>query len=71
MDVDGPLSGSTGAVLDPIFALRVRVTLEPGQSTQVAFTTLVAPTREAAFALADRYHHPQAARKLRHLHPPW
>jgi len=63
MDVDGPLSGSTGAVLDPIFALRVRVTLAPGQSTQVAFTTLVAPTREAAFTLADRYHHPQAAQR--------
>ncbi|MEY4513094.1 MAG: hypothetical protein RLZZ450_5216, partial [Pseudomonadota bacterium] len=63
MDLDGPLSGSTGAVLDPIFALRVRVELEPGQSAQVAFTTLVAPTREAAFALADRYHHPQAAQR--------
>jgi cyclic beta-1,2-glucan synthetase len=63
LDQDGALSGTTGAVLDPVFALRVRVELEPGQSAQVAFTTLVAPTREAAFALADRYHHPQAAQR--------
>ena len=51
----GPLSGTTGAVLDPIFALRARVRLEPGQSASVAFTTLVAATRERAFELADRY----------------
>jgi cyclic beta-1,2-glucan synthetase len=63
LDVDGPLDGRTGAVLDPIFALRVRVELQPGQSAQVAFTTLVAQTRAAAFALADRYRHPQAAQR--------
>ncbi|HET7457266.1 MAG TPA: glucoamylase family protein, partial [Gemmatimonadaceae bacterium] len=51
----GPLSGTTGAVLDPIFALRARVRLAPGQSARVAFTTLVAETRERALELADRY----------------
>jgi cyclic beta-1,2-glucan synthetase len=55
LDVDGPLSGTTGAVLDPIFALRARVRLRPGQSAAVAFTTLVAPNRARAFELADRY----------------
>ena len=44
---DGPLSGTTGAVLDPIFALRTRVRLDPGQSASVAFTTLVATSRDA------------------------
>ena len=63
LEADGPLSGTTGAVLDPIFALRVRVRLEPGQSASVAFTTLVAPTRERAFELADRYHDPHAAQR--------
>ncbi|MDB4972031.1 MAG: hypothetical protein JWN48_372 [Myxococcaceae bacterium] len=63
LDRDGPLSDTTGSVLDPVFALRVRVELEPGQSAHVAFTTLVASTREAAFVLADRYHHPQAAQR--------
>ncbi|HKN64905.1 MAG TPA: glucoamylase family protein, partial [Gemmatimonadaceae bacterium] len=63
LEVDGPLSCTTGAVLDPIFALRVRVALEPGQSTSVAFTTLVATSREQLFALADRYNHPHAAQR--------
>jgi cyclic beta-1,2-glucan synthetase len=63
LDRSGPLSGTTGAVLDPVFALRVRVRLEPRHSAAVAFTTLVAPTRERAFDLADRYHHPYAAQR--------
>ena len=63
LERDGPLSGTTGAVLDPIFALRVRVRLEPGRSASVAFTTLVATTREQVFALADRYHDPHASRR--------
>ena len=61
--VDGPLSCSSGAVLDPIFALRTRVLLEPGQSASVAFTTLVARTRERAFELASRYHDAHSAQR--------
>ena len=49
------LSGRVGAVLDPIVALRVRLRIEPGRSATVAFTTAVAPTREAALHVADRY----------------
>ena len=56
-------SARPGAVLDPVFAIRVRVRLEPRHSAAVAFTTLVAPTRERAFELADRYHHPYAAQR--------
>ena len=67
LDVDGSLGGTTGAVLDPIVALRVRVALEPGQSASVAFTTLVAPSREQLFALADRYNHPHAAQRAMDL----
>ena len=63
LEQDGPLSGTTGAVLDPIFALRTRVRLARGQSASVAFTTLVATTREQAFELADRYHDPHAAQR--------
>ncbi|HEU4523972.1 MAG TPA: glucoamylase family protein, partial [Gemmatimonadales bacterium] len=59
----GRLSGTTGAVLDPVFAIRVRVRLAPRRSAAVSFTTLVAPTRERAFDLADRYHHPYAAQR--------
>ncbi|HSA56268.1 MAG TPA: glucoamylase family protein [Gemmatimonadaceae bacterium] len=63
LERDGALSGTTGAVLDPIFALRTRVRLAPGQSTSVAFTTLVATSREKAFELADRYHDSHAAQR--------
>ncbi|MBA3318489.1 MAG: cyclic beta 1-2 glucan synthetase [Gemmatimonadales bacterium] len=63
MESDGALSGTTGAVLDPIFALRARLSLGPGQSASVAFTTLVATSRERAFQLADRYRDPHAAQR--------
>lgn len=56
MSVDGALDGETGAVLDPIFSLRLRIALGAGQSVPVTFTTLVAPSRERAFELAGRYH---------------
>ena len=63
MEADGELFGTAGAVLDPIFALRARVWLGPGQSASVAFTTLVATSREHAFDLADRYRDPHAAQR--------
>ncbi len=59
----GPLSGTTGAVLDPIFSLRTRLHLAPGQSASATFTTLVATTRERAFELADRYRHSHGAQR--------
>jgi cyclic beta-1,2-glucan synthetase len=63
LDRGADLSGTTGPVLDPIFALRTRVHLTPGQSTTVAFTTLVAATRERTFELAGRYHDSHAAQR--------
>jgi cellobiose phosphorylase len=63
LEGDEPLSGTTGAVLDPIFALRTKVRLAAGQSASIAFTTLVATSREQAFELADRYHDPHAAQR--------
>ncbi len=67
LDREGPLSGTTGAVLDPIVAIRTRVRVRPGESVSVSFTTLVAPTREQAFDLADRYHDPHAAQRAHDL----
>jgi cyclic beta-1,2-glucan synthetase len=63
LETDGPLSGTTGAVLDPIFALRARLRVEPGQSASVAFTTLIATSRASAFELADRYDDLHAAQR--------
>ncbi|MBC8089145.1 MAG: carbohydrate-binding protein [Phycisphaerae bacterium] len=59
----GVLSGTTGAVLDPIFSLRTSVTVPAGRSVSVAFTTFVAATRERAFELADRYRDAHAAQR--------
>jgi cyclic beta-1,2-glucan glucanotransferase len=57
--IDGrPLSNTAGSVLDPIFSLRRRVRLAPGESVRVVYSTLVAPSREAAVALADTYRDP-------------
>ncbi|MDQ6886648.1 MAG: carbohydrate-binding protein [Gemmatimonadota bacterium] len=61
LDAGMTLSGSVGAVLDPIASLRVRVTLEPGRSATVAFTTVVAENREEALQNADRYRDLRAA----------
>ncbi len=60
---DGKLSGTTGAVLDPIIAIRTRVRVAPGQAVSVAFTTLVATSRESAFELAGRYRDSHAAQR--------
>ncbi len=63
LEQDGNLSGTTGSVLDPVFAVRTRIRLAAGQSASVAFTTLVATTQERAFALADRYRDPYTAQR--------
>ncbi len=55
--IDGrPLSGTVGAVLDPIFSLRRRVRIPPGATARVAFWTLVAPSRDEALDLVDKHH---------------
>jgi cyclic beta-1,2-glucan synthetase len=56
LDKGSVLSGTTGAVLDPVFSLRRWVKVDPGMSACIAFTTAVAETREEALALADKYH---------------
>ena len=52
----GPLSNTAGAVLDPVFAVRRRVVLKPGAVARFDLITGVAPTREQAITLVDRYH---------------
>jgi cyclic beta-1,2-glucan synthetase len=57
--IDGrPLSNTAGSVLDPIFSLRRRVRLAPGESARLVFSTLVAKSREDTVALADKYRDP-------------
>lgn len=80
LDPGVQLTGTTGAVLDPIFSLRCRVTVPPDESVTVAFTTSMASSRDEAIALADQYHDPRGVQRafelawaysqveLRHLH---
>ncbi|WP_426284638.1 GH36-type glycosyl hydrolase domain-containing protein [Luteibacter sp. E-22] len=49
------LSGSDGAVLDPIVSIRVRVTLDPGQTATLDFVTGVADSRDACLRLIEKY----------------
>jgi cyclic beta-1,2-glucan synthetase len=55
------LTGTTGALLDPIVSLRQRIRLAPGGFMRLAFATGMAPTRETAVALAEKYRDPSAA----------
>ncbi|WP_262965099.1 GH36-type glycosyl hydrolase domain-containing protein [Methylobacter psychrophilus] len=55
--MDGrPLSNTVGAVLDPIFSLRTRVSIAPGTTEHITFTTLVADSHKIIEDLADKYH---------------
>jgi cyclic beta-1,2-glucan synthetase len=50
------LSGTTGAVLDPILSLRTRLRLAPGAFARLTFTTGVSSDEVGARALARKYH---------------
>src|SRR5450830_1212729 len=50
-----PLGGSEGSVLDPIVAIRYKLTLEPDQMVIVDVVTGMTETREAALHLIDKY----------------
>jgi cellobiose phosphorylase len=49
------LSDSEGSVLDPVVAIRCRITLEPEQSTTIDVVTGIADTREACMGLIEKY----------------
>lgn len=50
-----PLSGTVGTVLDAVFAMRRRVRIQPGETVQVTFWTIVAPSRAELLDLVDKY----------------
>ena len=55
------LTGTTGAVLDPVLSLRRRVRIAPGGQVRLSFATGVATSRAAALVLAERYDDPTSA----------
>ena len=52
----GPLSNTTGPVLDPIVSLRQSVRLPPGGTVRLAFTTGFADNEAAARHLIEKYY---------------
>jgi cyclic beta-1,2-glucan synthetase len=50
-----PLTNSVGPVLDPVFALRRRVSVAPGATVRVAFWTMAAETRTALLDRVDKH----------------
>ncbi len=53
-----PLSNRAGTVLDPIVSLRQRMVLPPQRTARIVFSTLVAPSREQALEIAEKYRQP-------------
>ncbi len=62
--LQGPLSGTTGSVLDPIVSLRRTVTIGPDESVRLEQITGVAADRAGALGLAVKYNQPRLADRL-------
>jgi len=60
----GRLSGSQGAVLDPIVSVRRQVTVGPDETVWVNVVTGVGETRQGAMALAGKYHDRRLANRV-------
>src|SRR6185295_16768761 len=54
-----PLSGTAGSVLDPIAAIRNRITLHPEETATLNIVTGIAANRESCTALAQKYEDPR------------
>ncbi len=50
------LSGSEGSVLDPIVAIRARITLDPEQTATIDMVTGIGESRDVASSLVEKYH---------------
>ncbi len=62
-----PLSGSQGSVLDPITAIRCRITLNPDESAKIDIVSGIGETRNAALSLVEKYHDRRLADRVFNL----
>ncbi|TMV67114.1 glycosyl transferase, partial [Thioclava sp. BHET1] len=62
-----PLAGTTGTVLDPVFALRNRLLIAPGRTARILVWMVAADSREALMDLIDRHHDRSAYDRARTL----
>ncbi|RTZ42569.1 glycosyl transferase [Candidimonas sp. SYP-B2681] len=67
MEDDQPLSGTTGTVLDPIFALRYRLLIAPGKVARIAFWTVVASSEAELMDMIDKHHDRSAFERAKTL----
>jgi cellobiose phosphorylase len=65
LDSDAALSGTAGAVLDPVAAIRCHVELHAGQTVAVDWVTGIAASREACLALIRKCREPGFADSVR------
>ncbi|MFZ2444787.1 MAG: glucoamylase family protein [Syntrophobacteraceae bacterium] len=54
-DPSGALSNSQGSVLDPIVAIRYRITLDPEKSATINIVSGMGETRDACLGLVEKY----------------
>ena len=64
LDDNAALSGSAGPVLDPVAAIRCRITLDPGETAIVDLISGISETREACVGLVGRYQDRQIADRV-------
>ncbi|MGC9195439.1 MAG: GH36-type glycosyl hydrolase domain-containing protein [Syntrophobacteraceae bacterium] len=55
MNASGGLSGTEGPVLDPIAAIRHRITLDPEKAATINIVSGISQTREGALSLVEKY----------------
>ena len=53
--LNGPLSNTSGSVLDPILAIRHTITLQPGQPVTVDIVYGISASRQQSLALLEKY----------------
>jgi len=71
MNTPGPLSGSQGSVIDPIVAIRYKITLGPEETIVADLVIGVAETKEICNSLIDKYqdkHHKDRVFELAWTH---
>jgi cellobiose phosphorylase len=64
LDDDAALSGSAGPVLDPVAAIRCRITLDPGETAILDLISGISETREACVGLVEKYQNRRVADRV-------
>jgi cellobiose phosphorylase len=64
LDHNATLSGSAGPVLDPVAAIRCRITLDPGETAIVDLISGIGETREACLGLVAKYQDRKNAERI-------